>query len=96
MKWHVSTVTPTVTEKDKQTLLVQFADGLTGRVVFGPEFFTGVFAPLRDPAVFNQVFVDHGAVAWPGDVDFAPDAMYDEIKRHGVWVLTGAKLDVSA
>ena len=24
---------------------------------------------------------DNGAVAWPGDIDLAPDAMYDEIAR---------------
>lgn len=35
--------------------------------------------PLRDAAFFRQVFVDHGAVAWPGEIDLAPDAMYREV-----------------
>jgi hypothetical protein len=48
---------------------------------------TGVFAALKDPETFARVFVDHGAVAWPGDIDLAPDAMYSEIKQHGEWVL---------
>jgi hypothetical protein len=24
---------------------------------------------------------------WPGEIDLAPDAMYDEIKKQGRWVL---------
>jgi hypothetical protein len=38
---------------------------------------------LNDPTNFRQVFVDHGAVAWPGQIDLAPDAMYQEINAHG-------------
>lgn len=68
-------------------LAVRFADGTSGTVRFEPTHLTGVFAALKDPETFAQVFVDHGAVAWPGDIDLAPDAMYMEIKRHGEWVL---------
>ena len=39
------------------------------------------------PDVFAQVGIDHGAVTWPGEIDLAPDAMYDEIKASGQWVL---------
>jgi hypothetical protein len=83
MKWDVVDVRP----EANWTLHVRFTDGLVGRVRFSPEFFTGVFEPVRDPAVFAQVFVDHGAVAWPGDLDLAPDAMYAGIQAHGEWVL---------
>ncbi len=38
--------------------------------------FTGVLSPLADTSFFNQAFVDSGAVAWPGEIDLAPDAMY--------------------
>jgi hypothetical protein len=41
----------------------------------------------RLPPRARLLFVDHGAVAWPGDIDLAPDAMYAEIKRNGAWVL---------
>jgi hypothetical protein len=37
---------------------------------------TGVLTPLRDVAFFERVYIDDGAVAWPGDIDLAPDAMY--------------------
>jgi hypothetical protein len=29
--------------------------------------------------------IEHGAVTWAGDLDLAPDAMYDEIKAAGHW-----------
>ena len=48
---------------------------------------TGVFKPLNDPTFFKQVYLDHGAVAWPSQIDLAPDAMYQEIKEKGVAVL---------
>ncbi len=53
---------------------MRFSDGLAGTVRFDSSYFTGVFEPLSDPQFFNRVFVDHGAVAWPGELDLAPDA----------------------
>jgi len=60
-------------------LFVRFQDGLSGRVRFRVEELTGILAPLREPQFFNRVFIDQGAVAWPGDIDLAPDAMYHQI-----------------
>jgi hypothetical protein len=48
----------------------------------------GVFAVLADPKRFAEVFVDYGAVTWPGEIDLAPDAMHRAIQATGVWVLT--------
>ncbi|MBY0247220.1 MAG: DUF2442 domain-containing protein [Nitrospiraceae bacterium] len=83
MYWDVVEVKPL----EPLGLFVRFMDGLAGEVRFKPEHLSGVFEPLKDPAYFKQVFVDHGAVAWPGQIDLAPDAMYREIKANGVWVL---------
>jgi Protein of unknown function (DUF2442) len=83
MYWDVVEVKPLET----LGLFVRFTDGLSGEVRFNPEHLSGVFEPLKDPAYFKQVYVDHGAVAWPGQIDLAPDAMYKEIKANGVWVL---------
>lgn len=71
-------------------LRVCFHDGTEGEVemrdfVHAPD--AGVFAALRDPEVFDAVHVEFGAVTWPGELDLAPDAMYDEIKANGRWVL---------
>jgi hypothetical protein len=45
----------------------------------------GVFNVLRDEALFSQVHLDYGAVTWPGELDLAPDAMYEAIRRDGTW-----------
>ena len=70
------------------SLWVVFADGTSGRVdvsklIFGAA--PGVFAALRDPDIFEQVGVVLGAVTWPGELDLAPDAMYDALKADGSW-----------
>lgn len=72
------------------TLQVTFVDGVSGIVHMAglvQEADAGVFAALRDPDVFAQVFISCGAVTWPGDIDLAPDAMYDAIRADGKWVL---------
>jgi hypothetical protein len=92
MRWDVVEVTP----ESGWRLKVRFADGLAGTVRFDSSYFTGVFEPLRDPQFFNRVFVDHGAVAWPGELDLAPDAMYREIQNHGEWILSSQLRDALA
>ncbi len=77
MYWDVVDVKP---EPD-YCLFVCFADGTRGRVQLSPDEFTGVLAPLRDRTFFERVFVDQGAVAWPGEIDMAPDAMYQQVRK---------------
>jgi hypothetical protein len=83
MDWDVIDVKPVA----PLALKVVFADGTVGKVQFEPSHLTGVFAALKDPLIFQQAFIDGGAVAWPGKLDLAPDAMYQAIKSHGEWVL---------
>ncbi|MGO9173314.1 MAG: DUF2442 domain-containing protein [Rhodomicrobium sp.] len=45
----------------------------------------GVFAALSDAALFGQVYLEYGAVTWPGEIDLGPDAMYREIQSAGSW-----------
>lgn len=47
-----------------------------------------LFEPLRDPTFFSQLRATHGVVTWPNGADLAPDAMYDAIREHGVWIVT--------
>ena len=71
-------------------LEVEFIDGTHGCVDLSHRVMSkkaGVFAALKDIRLFNQVYLEHGAVTWPGEIDLAPDAMHDEIKLHGKWVL---------
>lgn len=65
-------------------LSVCFVDGTQGIIdlshsVHSPN--AGVFAALRDPVLFEQAYVEHGAVTWPGEIDWAPDAMYAQIRQ---------------
>jgi hypothetical protein len=76
-----------VTPLSHGTLSVRFADGLSGEVVLKDSHLYGVFSVLKNPEVFAQVRCNQGFVEWPGDIDLAPDAMYDEIKARGIWVL---------
>jgi len=75
MHWDVVEVKP----EPHYCLFVRFKDGLAGRVQLRPQQLTGVLAPLLDEQFFERVFVDYGAVAWPGEIDLAPDATYAEI-----------------
>jgi len=75
MYWDVVEVKPLPDYR----LFVRFADGLSGEVKLRGEDFAGALSPLRDLQFFEQVYLDHGAVAWPGDIDLAPDAMYEEV-----------------
>jgi hypothetical protein len=68
-------------------LRVWFLDGLSGTIRFERTWMNGVFEALKDPVLFKKVYVEYGAVTWPGELDLAPDAMYDEIKKNGEWVL---------
>jgi hypothetical protein len=77
MYWDVVEVKP---ERDYR-LFVRFQDGLSGHVCLRKEELTGVLAPLNDPGFFEQVFIDQGAIAWPGDIDLAPDAMHADVAR---------------
>jgi hypothetical protein len=71
-------------------LSVTFSDGTRGevdlfRLVHSDQ--AGVFSALRDPETFAQACLEYGAVTWPGEIDLAPDSMYDQIKKNGVWIL---------
>lgn len=71
-------------------LEVTFLDGLHGYVDLSRKLSRdniGVFVALKDPAVFNQVHLEYGVATWPGEIDIAPDAMHEEIKKHGEWIL---------
>ena len=57
-----------------------FADGSQGTVDLRPWISGrgGLFAPLQDPAYFEQVSVDReaGTIVWPNGADLDPDVLY--------------------
>ena len=71
-------------------LYVKFNDDLEGFVdlsLLVNSTHAGVFAALQDLRTFESLYIECGAVTWPGYLDLAPYAMYDEIKKNGIWVL---------
>jgi len=65
-------------------LRLLFDDGTVGDVDFSSREWAGVFEPLRDPAAFALVRVDPIAatIVWPGDLDMAPEALYEEARKN--------------
>lgn len=60
-------------------LYLRFDDGKAGELDLGSRLtFDGVFAPLRDAAVFAQARVhpELGTVVWPSGADVDPDVLH--------------------
>lgn len=71
---------------DKHRLRLAFDDGTEGIVDIASLVpFVGVFAPLRDPAVFAQVRVDAelGTVVWPNGADIDPSVLHERAMQAG-------------
>lgn len=66
-------------------LKLVFDDQSAGEVDVSSQLtFTGVFAPLADPAFFAQVRIEDGTVTWPNGADLDPYVLYS--------LVTGAPL----
>jgi len=84
--WRLTKVKPLA----DYALEVEFNDGMHGfvemaQLITGKR--AGIFAALKDTDVFNKVYLEYGVITWLGEIDLAPDAMYDAIKEKGRWVL---------
>ena len=78
MDWDVVDVSPLGGHR----ILVRFQDGAEGSAdVSQLVAFTGVFAPLQDPAYLAQVRVNPelGAVCWPTGADLDSRVLYSVI-----------------
>ncbi len=68
-------------------LRVSFNDGFTGDVDLSDLKDAGPYwEPLRDAEFFAKAFVDPRSrtVAWPGDVDIAPETLYEDARNNPV------------
>ena len=59
-------------------LRLVFDDGLVREVDLAGELRGSVFEPLKDPAFFAQVEVDHGTVVWPNGLDLDPAVLHGD------------------
>ena len=55
----------------------QYRNGEVRLFDAGPYLTKGVFCRLADPTLFRQAFIALDTVCWPGDLDIAPETLYD-------------------
>jgi len=63
-------------------LHLRFDDGSAGEVDIAEVIpFEGVFAALGNSDIFEQVRLDAdwGTICWPGDLDLAPEPLYERV-----------------
>jgi len=44
---------------------------------YEPHIETEVFAKLKNPVYFARATIEYGTVTWDGDLDFAPEFLYE-------------------
>lgn len=55
------------------TLCLRFSNGDQGILCLANHLnFVGYFAPLASAEFFEEVYLDHGTLCWPGDIDLDP------------------------
>lgn len=62
---------------DGYTLDLWFDTGDQRRFDATPYLARGVFTALKNRDLFRQAFVACGTVCWPGDLDIAPETLFD-------------------
>ncbi|OAI09014.1 hypothetical protein A1353_05460 [Methylomonas methanica] len=66
-----------VLPKDNYKLELWFDTGEHRLFDMSPYLNKGVFIKLKDRALFDQAYVGLGTVCWPGELDVAPETLYD-------------------
>jgi hypothetical protein len=60
------------------TLFLQFENGETRIFDMKPLFERKPFTVLKNSPLFFQVRIDYGTVVWPGEIDIAPETLYEQ------------------
>jgi len=60
------------------TLSLVFSNGEQRRFDMRPYLHYPVFRRLENPGFFSLARVDYGTVVWPGDIDIAPETLYED------------------
>lgn len=55
-----------------------FANGECRRFDMRPLLSMKPWNRIATPALFEKVRVDYGTVVWPGEIDVAPETLYDD------------------
>jgi hypothetical protein len=60
------------------TLLLTFTNGERRCFDMRPYLHYPVFKRLSNPGFFRLARVEYGTVTWPGEIDIAPETLYEE------------------
>ena len=69
-------VSAVVADSEYQLTLI-FTNQERRRFDMRPYLELPVFQPLKNPGFFALASVGYGTVVWPGDIDIAPETLYD-------------------
>jgi len=58
-------------------LILTFNSGEKRRFDMRPYLHFQVFRRLENPSYFSLAQVNYGTVTWPGEIDIAPETLYD-------------------
>lgn len=58
-------------------LLLEFENGEKRVFDMAPYMDKKPFVQLKESPLFAKAAVDYGTVVWPGDIDIAPETLYD-------------------
>lgn len=66
-----------VTAAPNFELLISFTNGECRRFDMRPYLKFPVFRCLENEGLFSLAHVDYGTVVWPGEIDIAPETLYE-------------------
>lgn len=66
-----------VRARDDFRLELKFNTGENRIFDVRPYLDKGIFKRLQEPALFKQAYVAFDTVCWPGNLDIAPETLYD-------------------
>ena len=69
-----------VEARERYRIWLRYSDGTAGEIDLSHLAGRGVFAAWQEPGDFERVHVaPHRAIAWDGDLELCPDALYMEL-----------------